>query len=86
MIPKQGKGTELWAQVAYYTSLGFIIPAAAVVGVLMGWELDRVFHTAPVLEVACALLGGLAGLIQLLKVVKKAQESTGMKEDRNRPQ
>ena len=71
---------------AYYTSLGFIIPAGAVVGVLIGWELDRVFHTAPVLEAVWALLGGVAGLIQLLKVVKKTEEGAGMKEDRNRPQ
>ncbi|MGH9432737.1 MAG: AtpZ/AtpI family protein [Terriglobia bacterium] len=84
MIPRQGKGTELWTQVAYYTGLGFIVPAGAVVGVLLGWELDRIFHTAPVLEVVCAVAGGVAGFIEILRTLKRAEESAGMKDDRNR--
>ena len=81
MNPKQRKGTELWAQVAYYSSLGFIIPAGAIVGVLIGWELDRLLHTAPVLEVGFAVAGGVGGLIELLRILKKAEKNTEMVDD-----
>ncbi len=81
MIPKQRKGTELWGQIAYYSSLGFIIPAGAIVGVLIGWELDRLFHTAPVLEVVMAVAGGVGGFIELLRVLKKAEDRGGMEDD-----
>jgi F0F1-type ATP synthase assembly protein I len=80
-MPKPGNESGLWAQVAYYSGLGFIIPSGAVVGVVVGWELDRLVHTAPVLEIALGVAGGVAGFIELLRVLKRAEKRQDKEDD-----
>src|SRR5579872_6434637 len=46
-----GKQRDLWSQVAFYTSLGFIIPGSVVGGYIIGWFLDQHLHTKPVLGI-----------------------------------
>ena len=69
-----GKPMNVWAQIGFYTSLGFILPAAAVVGCAIGWLLDRWLHTEPVLIVVMGFLGAAGGLIEVLRILTRAEK------------
>jgi ATP synthase protein I len=74
-VPKApGKQMSLWAQVGFYTSLGFILPAGALGGFGLGWWLDRWLHTSPVLALIMSLMGGAAGLIEILRILARAEK------------
>ncbi len=47
-FPQKPNSGNVWAQVAFYLSLGFIIPGAVVRGGLLGWFLDHHLHTSPI--------------------------------------
>jgi ATP synthase protein I len=68
---------NVWAQVGLYASLGFILPAGAVVGGAAGWFLDRWLHTSPWLTLVLGLLGAAAGLIEVLRVMRRAEKDAG---------
>ena len=80
-----GSQSDLWSQVAYYSALGFILPAAAVVGYGIGWGLDRWLHTPPILSVVFAMLGAAGGLIEILHMLKRAEVSASGKSSDARP-
>ena len=67
--------SETWSQVAFYTSLGVVIPASVVAGYGLGWLLDRHLHSQPV----CALIGGFAGaalgIAEVIRTVLRRQNS-----------
>ncbi len=69
-----GKQSDLWAQIAFYTGLGFILPAAIVAGSAIGWYLDRWLHTSPVLTVVTGFLGAAGGLIEVLRILTRAEK------------
>jgi F0F1-type ATP synthase assembly protein I len=72
-----GKRFESWAQIGFYTSLGFIVPAGAVGGYLLGWLLDEWLGTKPVLAVVIAILGGAGGILEVLRLLTRAEKQTG---------
>ncbi len=74
MTPRRGKSSELWAQIGFYTSLGFILPAGMVAGYALGWALDRWLHTTPVLAVVMTFLGAAGGFIEVLWILKRAEK------------
>ncbi len=74
MAKSQNKQADLWAQVGLYTSLGFILPAGAVVGCAIGWLLDRWLRTSPWLTVLLGFLGAAAGFIELLRILSRTQK------------
>ena len=76
MVKRQ---TNLWAQVGLYTSLGFILPAGALVGSAGGWLLDRWLRTSPLLTVVLGFLGAAAGFIEVLRILGRAEKDA----DRN---
>jgi len=55
----------LWAR---YSQLAFIIPAAVVVGLLVGKLLDYWFHTHW-LFLAGVILGAVAGFVDLIRTI-----------------
>jgi len=57
---------NFWVQVARYSQLAFVFPAALVVGWLIGAGLDRWLHTTW-LYLAGMLLGIAAGFIELVR-------------------
>jgi F0F1-type ATP synthase assembly protein I len=70
-----GKQANLWAQVGLYTSLGFILPAGALLGGAGGWLLDRWLRTSPLLAVTMGFLGAAAGLIEVLRILSRAEKN-----------
>ena len=68
--PDQGSGDKknFWLQFARYSQLAFALPAAVVVGWLIGAALDRWLHTNW-LYLAGILLGIAAGFIELIRSV-----------------
>jgi len=71
--------------VAYYTSLGFILPAGAVAGYLGGWGLDRWLHTTPWLSLVLAFLGAAAGLIEVVRILLRAEKDASGDNSSARP-
>ncbi|MGA7905764.1 MAG: AtpZ/AtpI family protein [Candidatus Sulfotelmatobacter sp.] len=67
---KQGSSQErsFWLQIARYSQLAFVFPAALVAGWLVGALLDRWLHTTW-LYMAGILLGIAAGFIELIRTV-----------------
>jgi F0F1-type ATP synthase assembly protein I len=60
--------------VGFYSSLGFILPACAVVGCAIGWLLDRWLRTSPILTVVMGFLGAAAGFFEVLRILKRAEK------------
>jgi ATP synthase protein I len=59
-----------WVQIARYSQLAFVLPAATVVGWLVGLALDRWLHTSW-LYIAGILLGIVAGFVELIRTVMR---------------
>ena len=57
-----------WVQLARYSQLAFVFPAALVVGWLGGAALDRWLHTTW-LYLAGIILGIVAGFVELIRTV-----------------
>ena len=74
MVGSSKKSGNLWSQIGLYTSLGFILPAAALVGSAAGWLLDRWLHTSPWLTVVLGFLGAGAGLTEVLRILGRAEK------------
>lgn len=65
--PKPKERENFWVQAARYSQLAMALPAAVVVGWLVGAGLDRWLHTTW-LYLAGILLGVIAGFIELIRV------------------
>ena len=63
-----------WLQFARYSQLAFILPAALVVGWLVGAALDRWLHTTWI-YLAGVLLGIAAGFTELIRTVLRDSDS-----------
>ena len=74
-FPQKPNSASIWAQVAFYSSLGFIIPGAVVGGVLLGWFLDEHLHTSPIFVVLGGLGGAAAGIVELRQILTGTQKS-----------
>ncbi len=69
-----GKDAGIWGQVAYYTSLGIIIPAGAVAGLIVGWLVDsKLFHSDPAGTVIGGILGAAGGVYEVVRLLNRAQ-------------
>jgi F0F1-type ATP synthase assembly protein I len=62
---------SLWLQMAKYSQLAFIFPAATVVGWLIGLGLDRWLHTTWLYLVGL-ILGIAAGFVELIRLVQSS--------------
>lgn len=59
---------SMWLQLAKYSQLAFIFPAATVAGWLIGLALDHWLHTTW-LYLAGLILGIIAGFVELIRTV-----------------
>jgi len=78
-----GKRMSLWAQVGFYSSLGFILPAGAIGGFGLGWTLDRWLHTSPLFALILSLVGAGAGVLEILRILTRAEKRNGTNEPNN---
>ena len=67
-----GKSKDPWVQVARYSQLAFVLPAATFVGWLLGAALDRWLHTGWLYLVGL-LVGIIAGFVELIRTVTSAE-------------
>ncbi len=74
MSPRWERQSRVWAQVAYYTSLGFILPAGAVAGYMVGWVLDGWLHTSPWLAVTLGFVGAAGGFLEVFILLKRGEK------------
>jgi ATP synthase protein I len=65
-----GKKENFWVQTARYSQLAVVLPAALVVGWLIGAALDRWLHTTW-LYLAGILVGIAAGFVELLRTAMR---------------
>jgi len=68
---QQPKDKNNWGQIANYAQLGFIFPAATVVGWLIGVGLDHLLKTTW-LYIPGLILGIVAGFVELIRTVSKS--------------
>ena len=73
-----------WVQLARYSQLAFVFPAATVAGWLIGAALDRWLHTTW-LYLAGLILGIVAGFVELIRAAL-ASESESNSESDSKPE
>ena len=71
---KPNSDKKLWLQLARYSQLGLVLPAATFVGWLIGVALDKWLHTTW-LYLAGLLLGIVAGFVELIRTVMSSQSN-----------
>jgi F0F1-type ATP synthase assembly protein I len=64
-MAQNGNG-NVWSQVSRYTGLAFILPISTLVGWVIGWLLDKLFHTH-FLYLVFIGFGIVAGFIELIR-------------------
>ena len=62
--------------VGEYTSLAFMLPAATMVGYVIGYYLDKAFHTH-FLYIVFLILGIVAGFAQLIRQLQRDTRDDG---------
>ena len=67
---KRKKG-GVYAQVARYSSIIFLLPSCLLVGYLIGRFLDRRLESDPWISLAGLLLGGVAGLVRVVRMFNR---------------
>jgi F0F1-type ATP synthase assembly protein I len=66
------KERSTWIQMAKYSQLAFVFPAATVAGWLVGEALDRWLHTTW-LYIAGLIVGIIAGFVELIRAAMSAE-------------
>ncbi len=70
--PGGDKKKNVWVQLARYSQLAFVLPAATVAGWLVGAALDRWLGTKWIFLVGL-LLGIAAGFVELVRTVTSSE-------------
>jgi F0F1-type ATP synthase assembly protein I len=70
-MPEQDKKSS-WLQLARYSQLAVVLPAATFVGWLIGAALDHWLHTSW-LYLAGLLIGIAAGFVELIRTVTRSE-------------
>lgn len=70
--PKEG---NIWRQIGRYSSLGFVLPAGIIAGLIIGHLLDRWLNTTWI-TLAGLFAGCIAGFAQLIRgIIQSSKES-----------
>lgn len=74
--PEKRSGDEnIWRQIGRYSHLGLVLPAATVVGLLIGAALDRWLGTKWITLVGL-LLGCVAGFVELIRAILQVSKES----------
>ena len=80
-----GKPSDGWAQVAMYSSLGFVLAGSIAGGYALGWLLDRWLGTTPILALVFGFVGVAGGLIEILRILERWEKRAGRNDSSNGP-
>jgi len=69
---------KLWAS---YSTVGLMFPASIAVGGVIGYYLDKLFKTSPILLIVFVLYGVGAGFYNLIKVNKNYGKNREQKDN-----
>lgn len=70
--PSDAERRTLWLQIARYSQLALVLPAATLVGWLIGVGLDRWLHTTWLYLVGL-IVGIAAGFVELIRTVLSSE-------------
>jgi len=70
--PKEG---NLWRQIARYSNLAFVLPAAIIAGLVIGHLLDRWLKTSWI-TLAGLFVGCIAGFAELIRGIIQSSKET----------
>ncbi len=70
---KKDKG-QTFRELGYFASLGISVALSIVIGLALGWWLDRQFDTQPVLLMIGLAFGIAAGFSNIIRAGKKGRE------------
>jgi len=73
IMAEDGDDKSFWIAVARYSQLAMALPAATVVGLLIGYLLDKWLHTTWLYLVGL-LFGIAAGFVELVRTVTKSEK------------
>lgn len=74
-MPERGeKQSNLWAQVGFYSGLGFIIPGVVVVAYTLGWLVDKKLGTSPVVAIVLAFAGLAGGIWETVRILTQKEK------------
>ena len=65
---EQDQKGSVWLQIARYSQIAFALPAATLIGWLLGSLLDRWLHTTWI-YIAGLVLGMITGFVELIRMV-----------------
>ncbi len=71
---KDGDSENPWVVVARYSEIGFIIPAAVLLGLIAGKLLDHYLHTTWIYIVGL-IFGAVVGFVQMIRIALHASDS-----------
>ncbi len=71
---KDDNSTNPWVVVARYSEIGFIIPAAVLLGFILGKVLDHYLHTTWIYIVGL-IFGAVVGFTQMIRIALRASNS-----------
>lgn len=75
MPRKEGNNeTNPWVVVARYSEIGFIIPAAVLLGFIVGKLLDHFLHTTWI-YLAGLIFGAIIGFVQMIRSAMQSTKS-----------
>jgi F0F1-type ATP synthase assembly protein I len=69
-----GDEKNAWVQIARYSEIGFIIPAAILLGFAIGKVLDYYLHTKW-LYIVGLIFGAVVGFVQMIRMAMSSTES-----------
>jgi len=73
---KQDGDEGAWGLVGRYSGLGLILPLSTVAGFIVGWLLDKLFHTH-FIYIVFLVLGTVAGFVELLRKIAAEARNDG---------
>ena len=62
---------EKMRELGAFVGIGWLLVGCTAIGCLIGWYLDKAFHTEPYLLIVFLLLGAGAGLVEMFRLVGK---------------
>ncbi len=73
MTPRPDGDRDAWGSIARYSEIGFIIPAAVLLGFGLGKLADYFFHTTW-LYLAGVIFGAVVGFVQMIRMATSAPD------------